>query len=90
MTQPNPLTKDGVNQRIVANVRTALAWRDISHRSAAPVLGISPQAMARRMSGEVPFEAAEVALLSTLAGLSVNDLINGDPWTAPEVVVSPI
>jgi len=89
MTQPNP-KRDAAVAKIAANVRSALAWRNISGAAAGPAIGIKQQAMSRRMTGEVPFDVGDLVLIADLVGISPGHLVAGEPWVPEEVAGTPI
>lgn len=89
MTEPTP-ERDAAIVRIAANVRSALAFRDVKHAAAAERIGLKPAAFSRRMSGEVPFDAGDLVLLASILDLTPGHLVDGEPWPArKEVPPSP-
>lgn len=52
-----------------ARVRGVLAEKKISQNTAAGVLGLSPAAMSRRVSGEIPFNVSELDAIASLTGV---------------------
>lgn len=92
MTEPTP-ERDAAIVRIAANVRSALAFRDVRHAAAAERIGLKPAAFSRRMSGEVPFDAGDLVLLASILDLSPGHLVDGEPWpqlTRKEVTPAPV
>lgn len=81
MTQPDPPKRDQIVAKVAGNVRSALAYRSVSERSTSAALGISTAAVARRMTGEVPFDVADLVIIAGIVGLTPGHLIDGEPWT---------
>jgi transcriptional regulator with XRE-family HTH domain len=64
-------------ERVAAEVRAALARQGKRQRYAAEVLGISQQAMSRRMNGEIPFDVAELHKLADALAVPVETFMAG-------------
>ncbi len=73
-------SRDAAVLRAAANVRSALAWQNITGSAAAKAIGVGQAYMSRRMTGEVPFDAGDLALLAKLLGLTPGHLLDGEPW----------
>lgn len=56
-------------------IRVELARKDKKRADLARALGISQQAMSRRMSGEVPFNVQELASAAEFLGVPVTVLL---------------
>lgn len=56
---------------VAAEVRAELARQRISGRQAARRLGWTQQALSRRLTGDIPFNVAELAELAGLLGIEV-------------------
>lgn len=73
-----------MNERVAANLRSALAWRGLKHWQAAGRLGMSTAAISRRLSGEVPCDPHDLIQIAGLVDLPVERLIlGGPPWDDP-------
>lgn len=70
-----PVQQDASRDRIAACVRAEVARRKVPQRDIAARLGITQQAVSRRLSGHVPFAAHELADLADLLDVSVSDLV---------------
>jgi len=79
MTEPST-KRDAAVLNIAANVRSALAWKNIKERAAAAQIGMTQPAMSRRLNGEVPFDGADLVLLADLIGITPGHLVDGEPW----------
>lgn len=53
-------------ERVAAEIRTALALRRITQTQAAAALGVSQQALSRRLVGAVPLTVDELMALAKL------------------------
>lgn len=59
--------------RVAAEVRAQLARRRVSGRQAAFALGWKQPYIARRLSGEIPFDVNDLTALADLLGLHVTE-----------------
>jgi transcriptional regulator with XRE-family HTH domain len=82
--------RDAAVLRAAANVRSALAWRNITGSAAAREIGVGQPYLSRRLNGDVPFDVGDLTLLAKLVGLTPGHLLDGEPWPEAEVVVAPI
>ncbi len=80
MTQPEPPSETEVTKKVAENVVAALAWRRISARSIGEHLGMSSSATGRRMTGDVAFRIHELAIVAWVVGVSLANLVEGEPW----------
>ncbi len=83
MTQPEPLSRVEATLKVARNVRSALAWKDITHRTVVDALGMSPSAVSRRMTGETALDVADLIIIANMVGLTPGHLIDGEPWGDP-------
>ncbi len=65
-----------VHLQVAAEVRAHLARQRISGRRAAFALGWKQPYIARRLSGEVPFDVTDLAKLAELLGLPVTSFFD--------------
>lgn len=72
--------RDSAVQKAAANVRSALAWRNISYSAAGRAIGMDPSNMSRRCNGHIPFDAGDLTLLAKLLELTPGHLLDGEPW----------
>jgi transcriptional regulator with XRE-family HTH domain len=72
--------RDAAVLRAAANVRSALGWRNITGSAAAKDIGVGQAYLSRRLNGDVPFDAGDLALLARLLGLTPGHLLDGEPW----------
>lgn len=63
-----------IGRRVGANVRAELARFDKTPADLATHLGITGQTARRRLSGEVPFDVVELALIAGWLGLDISAL----------------
>ena len=73
------------HQTVAAEVRAELARQRISGRQAARRLGWTQQSLSRRLTGDIPFDVAELAELAALLGVPVTAFF---PQDSPKVLVS--
>lgn len=59
---------------VAANVRAELARRLIPHSEIANVLSMTPQAISRRLRGEVPFRDSELSAVAKHLDIDVSAL----------------
>lgn len=71
---------------IAASVREHLARRGIRQRQAAPVLGLSQQALSDRLTGRTPFTVPDLERLAELLGIDVAELLQPRQVDAEPVV----
>jgi transcriptional regulator with XRE-family HTH domain len=71
------------HQAVAAEVRAQLARRRMSGRRAAFALGWKQPYIARRLSGEIPFDVNDLAALAQLLELPVSEFfgVRGVPGT---------
>ena len=72
-----------------AQVRAALAWRNITGSSAARSLGMTQAYLSRRLNGDVPFNIGDIVLLAALIRVSPGRLIDGE-WRPKGVDATPV
>ena len=65
------------HQVIAANVRAEMARRRLRGAGLAAELGLSKDAMSRRLTGDVPFSALEVRRLAQILRVSMESLFDG-------------
>jgi transcriptional regulator with XRE-family HTH domain len=70
MRETNPLSGRVTRELIAANVRAELARASVSANSMAQRLGLPQSTFGRRMTGEVPFTAEEIAGIAGELGIS--------------------
>lgn len=58
-----------VAERIAGNVRAEVARRRVTQEQLADVLRLTQQGVSRRMTGQVAFDATELALLGQALGV---------------------
>jgi transcriptional regulator with XRE-family HTH domain len=63
------------SRRVAAEVRATMARRRIKQKDLAAAMNMSPQAISRRLSGELPFDLDELAHVARLLGDDPGDLI---------------
>lgn len=64
-------------ERVAAEVRAALARQSRPQMYVGEVLGMSRSSVARRLSGQVPFDVAELHKLSDALGVPVSAFMAG-------------
>ena len=65
-------------QRIASNVRAQLGRKQRSGANVAKSLQKSQAWMQRRLSGQVPFDVAELEMVAAELGVPLSDLISDD------------
>ncbi len=80
-----------IRQYVAAEVRAQLARKRISVRKAARLLGWGQTVLYRRVTGEIAFEASELAQVARLLEVPIEQFFPGDltsgglrtaaPWT---------
>lgn len=60
---------------VAGQVRAELARTRIPQKRVAEVLGTSRAAVCRRLSGEIPFDVAELEAIAELLGIPVTQLL---------------
>lgn len=63
------------SQSVAFNVRAAMQRKGKSQAAAGAVLGLSQQAVSRRLVGKVAWDVAELGTLAEFLGVSVASLI---------------
>ncbi len=71
-----------VAARIAAEVRAELARQRKTQGDLATALGLTPHTIGRRLSGDVPFSAAEVAVAAKWLGVDVAGLVGDNKRAA--------
>lgn len=64
---------------VAGEVRAEMARQQINQQRVADALGFSRQALSRRITGEVPFDVAELEKIADLLGVPVARLIGAVP-----------
>jgi len=62
--------------QVAANVRAELARKGIRASGLVSVLGISRTSIARRVSGQKPFDVAELIAIASLLDMPVTELLS--------------
>lgn len=62
------------DQTIAAEVRAAIARKQVSQAQLAKSLEITPSALSRRVHGRIPFSAVEIAKIATELNVEVGSL----------------
>jgi hypothetical protein len=73
-----------VRVQIARRVRRELAAADVTGRSLAPRLDLSPHGMARRLRGDVVFRADELVFIAAILGIRAEQLLEGVTVTEDE------
>ena len=66
---------------LAEEARAVLARRRVTQASAARAIGLSQPAISRRLSGTIPFSAAEIAALAEFVGVPVSTFYGETPTT---------
>lgn len=69
-------------EAVAAEVRAELGRQRKSGSDLAKVLGISPQSIGRRLSGEIAFDVAELSRIATWLGIEIKQLTLSDRLAA--------
>lgn len=75
-------------QSIAAEVRAIVARSGKRHSEVAKRLGLSQSRFSRRLSGAIPFTAAEVARMSSILGVPVSEFFPTSTVDAASPAVS--
>lgn len=70
-----PTAGQDYSRALAAEVRAMLARREINGRDIARALGVSPMYVSRRYRGQIPWDAAELAVIAGMARCRVSDLL---------------
>lgn len=68
-------TAGELSSRLAAEVRAEMARQQINQQTLAQRLGRSQQWLSRRVTGEVPFDVADLSALSDALGVGPIDLL---------------
>ncbi|WP_173078601.1 helix-turn-helix domain-containing protein [Phytohabitans rumicis] len=68
-------TVSGMREAVAENVRIELARRKMSAAELARRLGVPPQNLSRRMTGETPFDTDDLVQIANEFGISVTALL---------------
>ncbi len=79
MSESGRPSRAQVVAKVAANIRSALAWRDLKPKALEHPLGLSYSGVSRRMAGTVAFDVGEIAEVARLVGLPMSALIEGGP-----------
>jgi transcriptional regulator with XRE-family HTH domain len=60
---------------VAAEVRAEMARQQVNQQQVAEVLGFSRQALSRRITGEIPFDVAELGQIAHFLGVPVSRLM---------------
>ena len=60
-------------------IKTLLTWHGFLQKDAAKALGITPPSFSKKLSGETPFTADEVVVLSKMLNVSADVLLGRKP-----------
>jgi transcriptional regulator with XRE-family HTH domain len=77
--EPRQERKLTAAESVAAEVRAQLARQKISGRQAAAQLGWTQPYMSRRLTGEIPFNVADLAALAELLGVPAKRFLEGPP-----------
>jgi transcriptional regulator with XRE-family HTH domain len=64
-------TPAGLQLAVAAEVRAELARKQMSQHALAAALGVAQQTVSRRLTGEVPFDVAELGRVAEILGVPV-------------------
>ena len=78
MTMPERETSS-LRESVAAEIRAQLARRRLSGRQAAVMLGWTSPYLSRRLTGEVPFDVADLEALAGLLDVPVASFLQGPP-----------
>jgi transcriptional regulator with XRE-family HTH domain len=73
-----PPTVGRIQQLAAEEIRVLLARRRMSAAELARRIGQKPQALSRRMIGDIPFDLHDLEVIANALGVEVKDLIAGD------------
>ena len=65
-----------ISSTVIGTIRAELARARISYTQVADRLGVTRQAMTRRMSGDTPFRVDEIATIASMCGVTVGALVD--------------
>jgi transcriptional regulator with XRE-family HTH domain len=68
-------TMRDIDVALAEEVRVMIARRQIKQRAIAEAIGITPMALSRRLSGDVPISAAELLRISEVLDCRLSELL---------------
>lgn len=81
---------DVITASVAAEVRAEMGRQRVSQRRIAEVIGLSQQAVSRRLSGEVPFDVAELGRIAAELGVLADVFLrNSTPPGTPRPSTPP-
>lgn len=86
MTSQSPAVRDrSPHQRVADEVRGQLARHRITQTALAqdPRLRLSESAISRRLTGEIPFDVAELAAIAEILGVPMSTFVVDEPEQVP-------
>lgn len=63
------------HKAVAAEVRAEMARQNLSQQQIARQLGVSQAAISRRLTGEIPFDIAELARIAQFLGVSLTHFL---------------
>ncbi|WP_336791812.1 helix-turn-helix transcriptional regulator [Gordonia malaquae] len=71
------MTQDSAQRAVCSAVRAEMARRRKTQADLAPVLGVTRQAVSRRLTGDVPLTVDELAAIADFLDVPVTQLLGG-------------
>jgi transcriptional regulator with XRE-family HTH domain len=63
------------HQAVAAEVRAEMARKKVSQQEVARRLGVAQQTISRRITGEIPFDVAELAKIAEILGVPLSHFV---------------
>lgn len=62
---------DSLTRTVASGIRAEMARQDLTQQQLAPRVGMSQQALSRRLRGEFPFDTAELDRVASALGVPI-------------------
>lgn len=63
------------HQAVAAEVRAEMARKKVSQQEVARQLGVAQQTISRRITGDIPFDVAELAKIAQILGVPLSHFV---------------
>ncbi|MET8908353.1 helix-turn-helix transcriptional regulator [Micromonospora sp. NPDC004551] len=66
---------ENLTRAVASEIRAEMARREMTQQALAPLIGMSQQALSRRLRGEHPFDTAELERVANALGVPVAEFL---------------
>lgn len=77
-----------LSESIAREVRSSLAWHDMSQGDLAARVGLAPATLSRRLSGESAFGVGELHAVASALGMTASELLERAERATPPQAAS--